>query len=232
MSDFNIKSWAEEDRPREKMSLKGREALSDGELIAILIGSGSRNESAVNLGKRIVQDAGDLDALGRMSLEQLMQYKGIGEAKAITIAAALELGRRRQLTPKKQKPRISVSTEAYQLIGPMLADLPYEEFWAIYLNTRNVFIAKERIGTGGTNYTLADPQIVFEHALRHRASHIILAHNHPSGEVKPSRQDQQLTARMKEAGVIMGIKVVDHLIIGHARYYSFTDDLISEVSPL
>jgi len=229
MSDLNIKSWAEEDRPREKMLLKGREALSESELLAIILGSGSRNESAVDLAKRILTDAGDLNNLGRRSLDMLMEYKGVGEAKAIGIIAAMELGRRRQTTPIQKKGKIASSIAAYHVLGPILADLPYEEFWTVYLNTRGVLIAKERIGSGGVKSTLADPQVVFEHALRHRAASIILYHNHPSGEVKPSKQDMALTDRMKQAGEIMGIKVIDHLIIGHAKYYSFTDDLISEV---
>ncbi len=229
MSDLKIKSWAEEDRPREKMLLKGREALSNAELLAIILGSGSRQESAVALAKRMLSDIDDLDAFGRMSLDQLTNYNGVGNAKAISIVAALELGRRRQTVPSGKRTKISSSAEAYRILGPQLSDLPYETFWALYLNNHGRFIAKEKISSGGMTSTIVDPQFIFEFALRHRASKIILFHNHPSGEVNPSHQDVALTQKLKEAGKLMSISVVDHLIIGHGQYYSFSDGMVCEV---
>ena len=224
MGISSIKDWAEEDRPREKMLLKGKSSLSDAELIAILLGSGSRDESAVSLAKRILRDSATLDDLGRKSLDFLMSYKGIGEAKAITVAAALELGRRRQMTRGDQKVKITSSREAYKMLGPMLTDLSQEEFWILCLNNANQVISKDKISLGGVSSTLVDAKIVFAQALRQGASSIILFHNHPSGQLKPSQADIKLTEKLASAGKVMDIRVHDHLIIGHAGYYSFADE--------
>ncbi len=219
-----IKSWAEEDRPREKMILKGREALSDAELLAILLGSGSRAETAVSLARRILTDIESLDSLGKKSLQHFMEYRGIGEAKAITIAAALELGRRRQASTPKQKVKITSSELAYQHLGPRLSDLPHEEFWILLLSQRNTVLAQERISQGGMSATVVDPKLIFSKALQHNASGIILFHNHPSGLCSPSQEDIRLTEKLVKAGQVMSIRVNDHLIIGDNKYYSFRDE--------
>ena len=219
-----IKSWAEEDRPREKMLLKGKASLTDAELIAILLGSGSRDESAVSLARRILSDLDNLDELGRKPLDYFMNYKGIGEAKAITIAAALELGRRRQLTEVGKKVKITSSDIAFRILGPQLADLHHEEFWIAVLSQANTLIAKECISQGGLNATVVDPKIIFSIALRHQAAAIILYHNHPSGQVNPSQADHGLTQKIIKAGEYLSIRVNDHIIVGHGKYYSFRDE--------
>lgn len=219
-----IKNWDFEDRPREKMLLKGHEVLSNAELVAILIGSGSHEESAVSLAKRILKAAESLENLGRKSIDFLMGFKGIGEAKAISICAALELGRRRQVIPQGMKVKIRSSEEAFKVLGPMLSDLPYEEFWVACLNRANLIISKEKISTGGMHGTVVDPKVIYSHALKQRASSIILYHNHPSGNMKPSKEDLFITEKLKEAGRFLEIQVLDHLIIGHGEYYSFMDE--------
>ena len=225
MSDIkSIKSWAEEDRPREKLSQKGRESLSNAELLAIIIGSGSRDESAVSLAKRVLAQAESLNNLGRQSLEFFMNFKGIGEAKAIAIAAALELGRRRQAEPSKVKKSITSSTDAYEVLAHRLADLNHEEFWVVLLNNKNHIISQERISTGGVSATVVDAKLVFKSALSKLASRIILYHNHPSGSIKPSQQDISLTKKLSQAGALLDISVVDHIIIGEKGYYSFKDE--------
>jgi len=222
---FSIKTWAEEDRPREKMLLNGKGSLTDAELIAILIGSGSRNESAVSLSQRILKGVeNDLNILGKSSLKELMKYKGIGEAKAITIAAALELGRRRQLTDIKDKPQIRSSKDAYHILAPILMDLPHEEFWILLLNRANKVIARERVSLGGVAGTVVDAKIIFRKALESLASGIILCHNHPSGNLNPSRADLEITQRLKKAGETLEINVLDHLIITDGGYTSFADE--------
>lgn len=221
----SIKDWAEEDRPREKLLLKGKGALSNAELLAILIGSGSKNESAVALSKRILSSVSSIDELGRKPLGFLMNFKGVGEAKAVSISAALELGRRRQLVKANKKRKVRSSQDAYDVLGPVLADLPHEEFWIVCLNRANLVLAKEKISVGGVHGTVVDAKVVFGYALQHSASSIILYHNHPSGEVRPSNQDLRLTKKLGEAGRVLDIKVQDHLIIGHHdRYFSFIDE--------
>lgn len=224
MTISSIKDWAEEDRPREKLLLKGKEVLSNAELISIIIGSGSKNESAVALSKRILSSVSSIEELGRKPLEFLMLFKGVGEAKAISITAALELGRRRQISKTRKKDKISSSQDAYNALGPLMIDLSYEEFWIVCLNRANMVLAKEKISAGGVHGTVVDAKIVFGHALRHGASSIILYHNHPSGQVQPSRQDLNLTKKLVEAGKVLDIKVQDHLIIGHDGYFSFIDE--------
>lgn len=224
---LNILSWAEEDRPREKLLLKGRSALSDAELIAILIGSGTKSLSAVDVGKQILGlAANNLNELAKFSVKDLQKVKGIGEAKAIAIVSALELGRRRKDEGFSEKARITSSNDIYELMKPELLDLPKEEFWVILLNRANRLIKKEQISSGGISGTVADPKIIFKAALDQYASSIILVHNHPSGNLKPSQADINLTKKMKEAGKMLEIPVLDHIIFGNEGYLSFADDVI------
>ena len=223
--DFSIKQWAEEDRPREKLMARGRTALSDAELIAILIGSGTRYLSAVDVGKLILKKANnDLHQLAKFNLKDLKSVKGIGEAKAITIMSALELGRRRKDTETIKKPVITSSEDAYKIIKPELLDLAYEEFWVLLLNRANQVIKKEKISSGGVSGTVADPKIIFNKALSELASGIILVHNHPSGNLRPSNADIMLTKKVKEGGKLLDINVLDHLIFTNQGYYSFADE--------
>ncbi|MGK7391875.1 MAG: RadC family protein [Candidatus Cyclobacteriaceae bacterium M2_1C_046] len=222
---LSIKSWAEEDRPREKLLLKGKAALSDAELIGILIGSGSASLSAVDLAKLILsQNSHNLDRLARLSVHDLMKFKGIGEAKAITIVSALELGRRRKDTLPEKKPKISSSKDVYELMRPFLLDLSHEEFWVVILNRSNQVIARQPVSSGGVSGTVADPKMIFKKALDYLASSIILVHNHPSGNINPSEADRQLTNKMKEAGKFLDIPVLDHVIFTDDKYYSFADE--------
>lgn len=222
---FSIKYWAEDDKPREKLMLKGKAALSDAELIAILIGSGSRNESAVELSKRILASVDNqLGALGKLSLQQLMQFKGIGEAKAISIAAAMELGRRRREEAGPDLKQITSSRAVFDIMQPIIGDLPHEEFWIIYLNNSNKVIYKSQLSKGGITGTLVDVRLVFKTALEHAAVAIILVHNHPSGVLKASEPDKQITRQLKAAGHALDIKVLDHVIITEKSYLSFADD--------
>ncbi len=223
--NLTIKTWAEEDRPREKLSLKGKNVLSDAELIAILIGSGNRKESAVELSKKILASIkNDLNKLGKLSITDLTQFNGIGEAKAISIIAALELGRRRKHSEVEKKPEIKSSKDAYHVISDVLSDLPHEEFWVLYLNRKNEVLKKEHISKGGVSGTIADSKIIFKTAIEQLASAIILCHNHPSGNLKPSVADISLTKKLKEIGAILEVPVLDHLIIGEKDYFSFADE--------
>jgi DNA repair protein RadC len=223
--NFSIKNWNEDDRPREKLLLKGRIALSDAELIAILIGSGSRSESAVALSQRIMASAeNNLNALGKMSVKDLMQFKGIGEAKAVSISAALELGRRRQAGDLLEKKKISSSSSVFELLHPIISELAHEEFWIVYLNNSNKVLQSMQLSKGGITGTLVDVRLVFKNALQFGAVAIILAHNHPSGTLKPSQADINLTKKLKQAGENLDIKVLDHLIITEKSYFSFADE--------
>jgi DNA repair protein RadC len=225
MSQLGIKSLAEEDRPREKLLLKGKSSLSDAELLAILIGSGTPGESAVTLSQKILKDSeNNLHELGKRSLKELQKHKGIGEAKAITIAAALELGRRRQLSDIREKTKITSSRDAWLLIAPLLNDLNHEEFWILYLSRANQVKAKECISVGGTAGTVVDLKIIFKKALEAQAAAIIAVHNHPSGNLKPSSADIELTKKMKAAGTLLDMPVLDHLIISERGFYSFADE--------
>ncbi|MBV8389225.1 MAG: DNA repair protein RadC [Mucilaginibacter sp.] len=222
---ISIKAWAEEDRPREKLSMQGRRALTDAELIAILIGSGSRTETAVELSKRILHHYdNDLNNLAKASIQELSNFRGIGEAKAISIIAALEIGRRRNDTEVKAVESILSSRDAYNLMRRHLVDLNHEEFWIILLGRSSKVLSKELISKGGLSGTVADPKIIFHIALQHQASGIILIHNHPSGNLKPSRLDINLTKRLSEAGRLLDIQIFDHLIIGDTGYFSFGDE--------
>lgn len=221
----NILSWAEEDRPREKLMLKGRAALSDAELIAILIGSGTRELSAVDLSKVILNSVGNnLNELAKLSINDLMKFKGIGDAKAISIAAALELGRRRKESDVQKRAKVTSSSDAYQAIRPYLLDLSHEQFWILLLNRANEIIRPVQVSVGGVAGTVADPKIIFKSAIEYLASAIILVHNHPSGNLTPSQADKDLTRKVKEAGRLLDIPVLDHLIFGDNGYYSFADE--------
>jgi len=220
-----IKSWAEEDRPREKLLLKGKAALSDAELIGILIGSGTPKLTAVDVAKLILTAVNnDLNELAKLSVNDLKKHKGIGEAKAIAIVSALELGRRRKETSASAKTKITCSTDIYNYIKPQLLDLPHEEFWIILLNRANVVMKKMPVSSGGVAGTVADPKIIFKQALEHLASAIILVHNHPSGNLKPSGADIALTKKMKEAGTLLDLPILDHIIFTENQYYSFADE--------
>lgn len=223
-SSFSIKQWAEDDKPREKLMLKGKQVLSDAELLAILIGSGSRNESAVDLSKRILSKVENLKALGRMTLQQLMEFKGIGEAKAVTVLAAMELGRRRGSEEEIELKKITSSKAIFDIMQPIIGELIHEEFWVLYLNNSNKVIYKSQLSKGGITGTVVDIRIVFKTAFEQNAVNIILCHNHPSGILQASDADKQITGKLKEAGKILDINVLDHLIITSSGYISFADD--------
>lgn len=224
-SYFPITNWSEDDKPREKLMLKGKTALSDAELVAILIGSGSRNESAVGLSKRILASVdGNLNALGKLSLSQLITFKGIGEAKAISIIAALELGRRRRSEAAVELTKITSSKIIFEIMQPLIGELAHEEFWILYLNNSNKVISKFQLSKGGITGTVVDIRIVFKSALEIGATSIILCHNHPSGGLLPSDADKQITRKLKLAGDTMEIKVLDHLIVTERSYFSFVDE--------
>ena len=220
-----INQWAEDDRPREKFLLKGKSTLSDSELLAILIGSGSRNESAVQLCQRILASTNNnLNALGKLSAQQLMQFKGIGEAKAITIAAALELGRRRREEEVQELSIITSSKAVFDLMQPIIGELPHEEFWVLYLNNSNKVIYKSQISKGGITGTVVDIRLVFKTALEHHATSVVLTHNHPSGKLMASDADKQITKKLQEAGKHLDILVLDHIIVTEINYFSFADE--------
>ncbi|MGC8864566.1 MAG: RadC family protein [Bacteroidales bacterium] len=221
-----IHSWAEDDRPREKMLKVGAGALSNAELLALLIHSGNVEENAIELSKRILKDSGDsLIELSRLEVNDLMRrYRGIGLAKAVTIKAALELGRRRRAEEPRQKARITSSLEAYELFQQYLEDRNEEHFYVLFLNKANEPLGEpEEIGKGGMEGTVVDPKVIMRLALEKRAVNLILAHNHPSGNLQPSPADERLTQKLKQAGQFLDIQVLDHLIIGKNKYYSFAD---------
>jgi DNA repair protein RadC len=222
---LSIKAWAEEDRPREKLLLKGKASLSDAELITILLRTGVKGSSALDIAKKILHRVnGDLNELGKLSVGELKKMeKGLGDTKAITIAAALELGRRRQSSTIREKPVITSSNDSFEYIYPEVADLPHEEFYVLYLNKSNRVITHKHISSGGVTGTVADLKIILKHAIELLASAIIAVHNHPSGNLKPSQADIDLTKRLKESGKLMDILLLDHLIIGDKNYYSFAD---------
>ncbi|MCR9265660.1 MAG: DNA repair protein RadC [Flavobacteriaceae bacterium] len=221
---FSIKNWADDDKPREKLRHKGSFVLSDAELIAILIGSGNRDESAVELSKRILASVGhNLSEMGKLSVNQLMKFKGIGEAKAVTIAAALEVGRRRRMQDTGKITKISGSRDAFELLYPIMGELQHEEFWIVYLNNSNKVIHKSQLSKGGITGTLVDVRLVLKEALELGAVGIILAHNHPSGTLKPSASDKHITEKLKNASEALDIKVLDHLILTRHHYLSFAD---------
>ena len=226
MDYTSIKHWSEDDRPREKMLLKGRQVLSDSELLAIIIGSGSRGESAVDLSKRILRDHSDnFNELGKISIKELIKkYKGIGEAKAINIVAALELGRRRSDSTPLERKKITSSKDAYLILAPYLEDLYTEQFYVLLLANNNTVIRVENISKGGINATIVDVRVVLKAALEYNATSIILAHNHPSGSLKPSQADILITQKLKNGSTFLDLSITDHLIIGNQSYYSFADE--------
>jgi DNA repair protein RadC len=222
---ITIKSWAEEDRPREKLLAQGRRTLSDAELIAILIGSGSRTETAVELSRRILASLeNDLERLGKLSVSELSKFKGIGEAKAISIISALELGRRRRESSASRPDQIASSRDVYELLRRQFSDLNHEEFWIVLLNRSNKVLSRHLISKGGQAGTIADPKIIFQTALENHSASMILSHNHPSGNLKPSQADLQLTRKLKDAGDLLDISVLDHLIFTDSGYLSFADE--------
>ena len=226
-STFSIKNWSKDDQPREKLLHKGKANLSDAELVAILIGSGSKNESAVNLCKRVLASVdNNLSALGKLSVKQLMAFKGIGEAKVVTIAAAMELGRRRRGGEALIKDSIRSSSSVFELMQPVIGELEHEEFWIIYLNNSNKVIQKHLLSKGGITGTLVDVRLVLKNALHWGATGLILTHNHPSGTIKPSQADRQVTQKLKTAAESLDIKVLDHVIITEKAYFSFADETL------
>jgi len=223
--NLSIKKWAEDDRPREKLLQKGKLSLSDSELIAILIGSGSRNESAVELSKRILSSAkNNLSELGKLPVNQLCKFKGIGPAKAVAIVAALELGRRRRLEEALEQKKITSSNSVFEIMQPIIGELQHEEFWIIYLNNSNKVIEQFQISKGGITGTLVDIRITLKKALELGAVSLILSHNHPSGNLKASEADKQLTRKLKTAAESLDIKVLDHIIVTEKSYLSFADE--------
>jgi DNA repair protein RadC len=222
---LSIKNWAVEDRPREKMLAKGTQSLSDSELIAILLGSGTSEVSAVDLAKQIMDMAGnDLDKLGRYSVNDLRKIRGVGQARAVSIMAALELGRRRGSSGLSTAPKITDSRDVFDIMDPLLADLHYEEFWVIVLNRSNRVIDKKKISQGGITGTVTDIRLILKTAIENLATSIILCHNHPSGNLQPSEADIAITGRLKESANIMDIALLDHLIVAGKTYFSFADE--------
>lgn len=222
---LTIKSWAEDEKPREKLVLKGVSALSTSELFAILLRSGVGGESALDLSRRILSDCNnDLNLLARQNVRDLMnKYKGVGIAKATAIIAAVELGNRRNLSETSTPQSIRSSSDIYKYIAPLLHDLDHEEFWVIYLNRANHAVGRERISTGGMNGTVIDIRLLYRKAIDAKANSIIIAHNHPSSSTEPSKPDKMLTEKIREAGKLIDIKLLDHLIIGGKSYFSFVD---------
>jgi DNA repair protein RadC len=222
---FSIKNWSQDDQPREKLRDKGPRSLSDAELIAILIGSGSVQESAVDLSKRILASVNhDLQKLGKLSTAQLMTFKGIGEAKAIKIAAAMELSCRRRETTQKKSDKINSSRSVFEIMNPLLGYLSHEEFWVLYLNNSHKILAKTQMSKGGMTGTIVDVRIVLKQALEHSASALVLVHNHPSGALEPSKSDIHLTKKFTLAAESLDIKVLDHIIVTEKNYFSFADE--------
>lgn len=220
-----IHQWAEDDRPREKFLLKGKSSLSDSELLAILIGSGSRNESAVQLCQRVLASTNNnLNQLGKLSIAQLTQFKGIGEAKAVTIAAALELGRRRRSEEVVEHSKITSSKAVFEIMQPIIGELPHEEFWILYLNNSNKVIYKSQLSKGGITGTVVDVRLIFKTVFEHNATGIILTHNHPSGKLIASEQDIQVTKKIKLAAQQLDVNLLDHIIITENGFYSFNDE--------
>ena len=222
---MSIKFLAEDDRPREKFLLKGKTSLSDSELLAIILGSGNNEDSAVELARKILASVeNNWQNLSKLSIKDLMKFKGIGEAKAISVAATLEIGRRKASQETPEKTSISSARDSYNVFSQHLSDLRTEEFWAIFLNQKNQIVYKTQISKGGISGTLVDVRVLFRIALEHFATSIIVAHNHPSGSLKPSLEDIQITKNIKNAGEILNITLLDHLIIGDNSFLSFAEE--------
>jgi DNA repair protein RadC len=224
-SSTSIKNWAIDDRPREKLLTKGKESLSDSELLAILINSGSGKDSAIDVAKKVLAlGKNNLDELGKISIKEMMKVNGIGEARAVTLVAALELGRRRHGSQNLIKTRLTSSGQLASFLKASLKDYPYEVFAIVFLNKSNKVKHFEVMSKGGISHTIVDPRIVFSKALEVQATSMVLCHNHPSGSLRPSRADEEITARLKSAGKLLDIEVVDHLIVSDEGYYSFADE--------
>jgi len=222
---IKITEWAVEDRPREKLIIKGAASLSDAELLGILISSGTKEKSAVDLGRELLSSVGNnLNSLGKLSVNDLQKIHGIGSARAVTIIAALELGRRRKLAEALNSQNINSSKDIAEIFQPLLGDLPHEEFWILFLNRSNRIISKMKLSQGGVSGTVTDVRIIMKKALEHLASGIIVCHNHPSGNLNPSEADIQITNKIKESGKLLDIQLHDHLIISDKDYYSFADN--------
>lgn len=224
-TSFSIKYWAEDDKPREKLMLKGKSTLSDAELLAIIIGSGSRNESAVELSKKILASVqNNLNSLGKMSIQQLTKFKGIGKAKAISIIAAGELGKRRKEEGVQELIKITSSRIVYEIMQPIIGELPHEEFWVLYLNNANKIIYKAQLSKGGITGTVVDVRLLLKTALEHNALSFVLTHNHPSGKLIASEADIQITQKLKLAAKQLDMSVIDHIIVTENGYFSFADE--------
>jgi len=222
---FTIRQWAEEDRPREKLMLKGKHTLSDAELLAILIGSGTPEDSAVGIARKILKDVqDDLSELGRLGISDMQKYKGVGPVRAVTITAALELGKRRNESVPVEKAVIRKSQDAYPVFKTLMGDKAYEEFWILLLNRGNRLVRRCCISEGGVSGTVVDPKKIFKLALDHHASSIILGHNHPSGNPKPSESDIRLTTRILDAGKLLEVAVLDHIVVADNSFFSFVDN--------
>jgi DNA repair protein RadC len=225
MHSTPIKRLANDDRPREKALKYGFSSLAEAELLAILIGSGTRNESALELARRIYADAGNnIHSLARLSVKRLQGFKGVGEAKAITLAAALELGRRRMRNDRMQEPKITRSADVYDLMAPYLVDKTHEEVWLVLMNQAGKVVHHVLVSSGGMTGTVVDPKIVMRHAIEHHATRMILVHNHPSGSTRPSKQDMRLTQKIKHGADLLDIELTDHVIVAGDTYYSFLDE--------
>lgn len=223
-TNLTIKDWAEDDRPREKLRDKGAQQLSNAELLAILLGSGTKTETAVDVAKCVLNIAkNDLKELGKKSLTDFMQVKGIGEARAITIMAALELGRRRQSEKSDEPDKITDAADAANIFIPLLSDLTYEEFWVLFLNRSNKVIEKRKVGQGGLSATIVDSRLIARLAINNLSSGIIVVHNHPSGSIQPSANDKQITSKLNKALSLFDITLIDHLIVSGSNYYSFAE---------
>jgi DNA repair protein RadC len=222
---LNINQWSEDDRPRERLERLGAQALSDAELLAILVGSGSTKEDAVSLMKRILNDCNNnLNTLGKMSIHDLCQYNGVGPAKAITIMAACELGKRRQGESPEERPQLTTATRIYNHMHPVMQDLDVEEFWVLYLNQNHRLIKKMRIAHGGITEVSVDIRIIMREAVLSNATILVACHNHPSGNIQPSKQDNELTMSLKEACSVMRLKFMDHVIVADGSYYSYHEE--------
>ena len=225
MENKSIKSWAEDDRPREKLELKGAQTLSNSELLAIIIGSGTKEISAVSLAKKILEHCNNnLMELSKLNLDELRKFKGIGTAKGVNIMATLELGKRREFSEALDRKKISSSNDAYQLLKPKMEHLSSEQAWVIYLNKKNSVLSIESISSGGISATIVDPRLIFKRALELHSTSIILSHNHPSGQLKPSNSDIELTKKIKSGGSSLDIQLLDHLILSDRGFYSFADE--------
>ncbi|MFC4688257.1 DNA repair protein RadC [Epilithonimonas pallida] len=222
---MSIKSLAEDDRPREKFLLKGKAAVSDSELLAIIMGSGNREESAVELARRILKSVeNNWHRLSQLSIKDLMKFKGVGEAKAISIATALEIGNRKSQQEVLERQQISSSKDIFEILQPHLSDLPTEEFWAVFLNHQNKILYKTCLFRGGIASSVADVRVIFKTALEHFSTRIVIAHNHPAGSLKPSQQDIAITNKIKDAGKLLEIELLDHIIIAQNKFYSFKEE--------